>query len=37
MVGKEDNFISRVFCIYKIFRNIKLKLEIFLEVMCFVF
>lgn len=36
MAGKEDNFTSRVFCIHKTFRNIKPKLEIFSEVMCFV-
>lgn len=35
MAGKEDNFTSRVFCIHKTFRNIKPKLEIFSEVICF--
>lgn len=36
MVGKDDSFTSRVFCIHKTFKNIKLKLEIFSEVMSFV-
>lgn len=36
MVYNEDNFLSRVFCMHNILRNIKSKLEIFSEVVCFV-